>query len=142
MQYIVITTQTNFKAIALQRFCESNGIAVQTKPIVETRKPTNDDVMKTAFEAVCLYFNVNPTETKSKNRKAELAYARNIFTYIVLRTNHRIPLKAIGAFLSGRHYSSIIYGRDEILNQTRGKETPYSKKVKNDIKNIIAMLQW
>lgn len=66
-------------------------------------------------EAVEKYFGITMERMKSKTRKREVVYARQICMYFICaKTN--ISLKTIGELFGERDHTTVIHSRDNIKN--------------------------
>ena len=87
------------------------------------------------MEEVARTFGVSVENLRSlKNKKAQLAHARQIAIYIVKEITH-LPLTKIGEEFGGRHYSTIIYTIKQVEKEM---ESDYKTRetVEDIIKNI------
>lgn len=73
--------------------------------IAANKKRIGVNAMEEIIKAVSEYFNIPEDLIKSKSRKKELVYARDIFAYACYP---KAKFIAIGNFLGGRNHSTII----------------------------------
>ena len=84
------------------------------------------------IDEVCRTFGVTSESLRSiKNKKADLAHARQIAIYIVREITH-LPMTKIGEEFGGRHYSTIVYTIKQVE-----KEIERDPKTKATIEDIM-----
>lgn len=71
--------------------------------------------MRRILVAVCDYYNLDPRNVRGPARHREPLMARQMFIYLVLKYT-RIAVTRIGAYLGGRHHSSVINARETLQN--------------------------
>ena len=86
------------------------------------------------IRATCAHFGVTKEGILGKNKKQELARARQICAYLMCDMLS-LPLVNIGQEMGGMHYSTIIYARDKIAELMRVNDKIL--KDVNDIKSIV-----
>ncbi len=98
--------------------------------VSEPEEVTPDAIIR----ATCAHFNITRQELLSKNKKAEIARARQICAYL-MRDMLSMPLVNIGQEMGGMHYSTIIYAHDKIEELMRVNDK-ISKDV-SDIRSVV-----
>lgn len=86
------------------------------------------------IKATCEYFSVSEAEVLGKNKKAEIAKARQICTYLLCEMMS-LPLISIGQIMGGRDHATVIYSRNKVANTIKSN-TSVAKAV-DDIKSAI-----
>lgn len=95
-----------------------------------TRAITIENIIKHTAD----YFNLPENELLAKNRKKEIAIARQIAMYLTkIYTNHTV--KSIGLHFGGRDHATVIYSINTIEGQIG-----VDQKVAMDVKNIRKVL--
>ncbi len=92
--------------------------------------PTDVLVEKIIF-TTAKYYGVRVDDIKSKSRTDNIAFARHICVYIIKKLTE-LSYKAIGAFLGGRDYSTLISSYNKVEEYINTK-----KNTDSDIKKII-----
>ena len=129
--------QTNFGAHALQRSLTQSGIKFKTKVIGEKYLTIN-----TLFEIICEQQKIKPIIAIQRIRTKELVYCRHLFMYFAYtKFNH--SLKSIANFLNMEDHSTIIFGRDKIIDSISGpfKKTIICKNIQADINEITELIK-
>ncbi len=85
----------------------------------------------TIINTVSNFFNVKPTELKSKKRTKSISYPRQITMYL-LREKLNISLKEIGEIFSGRDHSTVLHSIQGIEEKI---------KIDNELKDTINIIQ-
>ena len=121
----------------LKALCLLNGLAI-TKEAIDTvisvidpgNIPT-DVLVEKIINTTAKYYGVKAEDITSKSRTDNIAYARHICVYIIKKLTD-LSYKAIGSFLGGRDYSTVIasYNKVEVYISTK-------KNTESDIKKII-----
>jgi chromosomal replication initiator protein len=90
-----------------------------------------DDII----EQVADYYKIPINNIREKNRRKEVAHARQVAMYIAKSiTNH--SLKSIGLNFGGRDHSTVIHAISQIENQKKSDEN-----LERDINYIISVIQ-
>jgi len=130
-------TVTNFAANVWMRKFESEGVKVT----MQDAKTSKKNIEKVLW-AVCKHFEQDELHLKSKSRKREYVYPRQVFFYLVatLILDKRYSLKDCGNFTGGRDHSTVLFGREKISDFLSLETAPIGKKVKQDIDEIIKLI--
>ena len=114
-----------------------NGLSI-TKDIVDnvisSIDPGNiptDVLVEKIINTTAKYYGVKSEDIKSKSRTDNIAYARHICVYIIKKMTD-LSYKAIGVFLGGRDYSTLISSYNKVEEYINTK-----KNTESDIKKII-----
>ncbi len=92
----------------------------------EPEEVTPDAIIR----ATCSHFGISRQDLLSKNKKADLARARQICAYL-MRDMLSLPLVVVGQEMGGMHYSTIIYAHDKIEELMRVND-----KILKDVSDI------
>lgn len=91
---------------------------------------TKNDIQKIQ-QVVAEYYNISVEDLKSKKRKSEIAFPRQVAIYLCRTlTNESFP--KIGIHFGGRDHSTVIHSVDKIDNKI---------KTNSDFKDIIESLK-
>ena len=108
----------------------------QPKSDKPTNRPSRSPKEERAFLVekiiglMCEYFSFSLDKMGQKSRKRELVYARQVSMYF-LSTKTKMSLKDIGALFGGKDHTTVIHGRQTILDLMSSNE---------DIRNEIEYL--
>ena len=86
------------------------------------------------LENICLYFNINEKDIKSKSRTRTITYPRQIGMYLT-KTMTNSSLQQIGKIYGGRDHSTVKHSNDKIKSLYNN-----NAKVKKTINQIINMI--
>ncbi len=86
------------------------------------------------IRATCAHYGITQQELLSKNKKAEIARARQICAYL-MRDMLSMPLVNIGQEMGGMHYSTIIYAHDKIAELMKVND-----KIAKDVSDIRSVV--
>jgi hypothetical protein len=67
------------------------------------------------YKAACKIYGLEEDQFKTKGRKREYVYARDVVYYLAY-THLRMTLAAIGRFMGGRDHSTIIHGKSIVMD--------------------------
>ena len=114
-----------------------NGLAITKESIdnvISSIDPGNiptDVLVEKIITTTAKYYGVRADDIKSKSRTDNIAYARHICVYIIKNLTD-LSYKAIGTFLGGRDYSTLISSYNKVEEYINTK-----KNTDSDIKKII-----
>jgi chromosomal replication initiator protein len=114
-----------------------NGLAITKESIdnvISSIDPGNiptDVLVEKIISTTAKYYGVRVEDIKSKSRTDNIAYARHICVYIIKKLTD-LSYKAIGTFLGGRDYSTLISSYNKVEEYINTK-----KNTDSDIKKII-----
>jgi len=114
-----------------------NGLAITKESIdnvISSIDPGNiptDVLVEKIIFTTAKYYGVRVEDIKSKSRTDNIAYARHICVYIIKKLTD-LSYKAIGTFLGGRDYSTLISSYNKVEEYINTK-----KNTDSDIKKII-----
>lgn len=130
-------TVTNFAANVLMRKLENEGVKVSVK-----KSEGNKKTIERVLWAVCKHFDTEEHHLKSKSRKREYVYPRQVFFYLVdtLLLDRRYSLKDCGRFTGGRDHSTVLFGREKINGFLSLESAPIGKKVQRDVDEITKLI--
>jgi chromosomal replication initiation ATPase DnaA len=84
---------------------------------------------------VSSYYQSEPEKIRGKLRFRSLVTPRHMFCYLVKQYIPNSSLKEIGTYLSGRHHTSVLHGR-----QTIQTFLGFDKQIQRDYSNIIDLM--
>lgn len=99
-------------------------------------KPSSDFII----DIICNYFNMNKNELTSKNKKKNLAEARQIAMYILFKYGN-MTYNQIGMCLGGKHHSTVMHGIEKIETEIVKENNYIISAVNNISHNIIGHLK-
>lgn len=111
----------------IARSIMANGPQQTTIIKVRDIKQTNTTRRDFIMEIVSKYFGVSKEVIKSKSRKREIVYPRQVATYLIHVTT-TLSWADISTFLGGKEHSNAIYSCEVIKNLMDTDE-----KIRNDV---------
>jgi len=74
--------------------------------------PTLDEILL----EICEIFEADPEKIKAPGKPGEIVKVRYIFFYVASHIlNKSISLKEIGHFMGGRHHTTVMFARDNMI---------------------------
>jgi len=83
---------------------------------------------------ICKYYNFDLSELRSKKRKKELSFARQVAMFLMKKFTNK-SLRDIGAFLGGRDHSTVVYAIEKIEKRA-AKNNDFTMQLKKMEKDI------
>ena len=100
----------------------------------------NGDKIEFIKDTVCNYFDVEPADIYIKSRRDNKPIIRQITQYLA-RLNTPISLDKIGKKTGGKDHATVYNSCRKIEKLINNPQTPYNKKLAEDIRIINEMLK-
>lgn len=110
----------------------------EAKILLKDSVTPNSDVEITPdliIDTIAQHYKVSSDDIKGKSKNKEITLIRHISMYLCQQLTE-VPLKDIGKLMSKRDHSTVIYGRDRILN-----EMNKNNNFKNEIEVLIKKIK-
>ena len=90
-------------------------MVINTEKQFELKIPNQTDNLELIRDFIAKQFKTSVEELRSKCRKREVAFPRQVAMYL-LREESELSLPKIGELLGGRDHTTIMYGHDKITD--------------------------
>lgn len=148
--YIALKIETNIRELEgafntliahSQLLGNDNNITLeQAKEMLShiiTPNDSNQITPTIIMDIVCEHYKIDINELKGKSRSKKVTGPRHVFMYLCDKLID-MPLKDIGKTIGGRDHSTIINGRDKILNEI-SKNKNFEREINSLINKIKTM---
>lgn len=86
------------------------------------------------LQTICDYYNVPEEKVRQRNRKREWVWCRHVFFYLCWKYTG-LSLKQIANFLGGFDHTTVIHGRDTVLDIMQ-----YNEIKRSEVRHIESLV--